>query len=201
LVSIQNSPVLAAGINALTPALGGAKITCLAGHFTGTSASNGTCANVSYPLLDNDVFFQNRSLYIGIGNLGSGVINQQNVVALYNAFTGTQVASQPSADAQTVNSGGKIITGGTGACDLSKNQYWDIGVRGDTGPTDHTSTITLNPVYSLITAGYNGTAANHNSNSNPTVVSRTATIENAPGEYGRRRNLAGAPGHLRCDRS
>jgi hypothetical protein len=133
--------------------------------------------------LYNDVFWQNRSFYIGVGNLGTGTTNQQNVVALYNAFVGGQVANQPSADAQTANSGGTIITGGTGACFPSTNNYWDLGVRGDTGPSDHSSTVTLNPVYSLITAGYTGTATNHNANSNPAMVSQYCNGSRTPPEY------------------
>jgi hypothetical protein len=182
LVAIQNSPVFTAAITALTPNLLGTKITCPTGHAQGNVA-NGTCATVSYPLLDNDVFWQNRSFYIGVGSLGTGTVNQQNVVALYNAFVANKVNSQPSTDAQIVNGGGHIITGGTGACDTSTNNYWDIGVRGDLGPTDHSSTVTLNPVYSLITAGYTGTASNHNANSNPTVVSQYCNGSRTPPEY------------------
>lgn len=182
LVSIQNSSVFTDAINALPAGLAGLKLTCPTGHAQGAVA-NGSCASVSYPLLYNDVFWQNRSFYIGVGSLGANTLNQQNVVALYNAFLGSQVPNQPSTDAQTVNSGGKIITGGTGACFPNNNNYWDIGVRGDLGPTDHTSTVTLNPVYSLITAGYTGTTTNHNSNGNPTVVSQYCNGSRTPPEY------------------
>jgi hypothetical protein len=182
LVAIQNSPVFTAAINGVTPVLG-VRILCPPGHSQGAVA-NGSCASVSYPLLYNDVFWQNRSFYIGVGSLGTGTVNQQNVVALYNAFLGSQVANQPSTDAQTVNGGGKIITGGTGACFPNNTpQFWDIGVRGDLGPTDHSSTVTLNPIYSLITAGYTGTASNHNSNNNPTVISQYCNGSRTPPEY------------------
>ena len=80
------------------------------------------------------------------------------------------------------------------------NNYWDIGVRGDTGPTDHSSTVTLNPVYSLITAGYTGTAANHNATRNPTVVSQYCNGSRTPPEYAAR-YLAGAAGYLGCHRA
>ena len=53
-VSIQNSAVLTANINLITPT---PTITCPAGHFAGTTATNGTCRKISYPLLDNDVIF------------------------------------------------------------------------------------------------------------------------------------------------
>jgi hypothetical protein len=178
LVAIQNSSVFTEAINGI-PSVLGVKIICPAGHFSGTAA-NGNCAQVSYPLLYNDVFWQNRSFYIGVGSLGTGTVNQQNVVALYNAFLGSKVTSQPSADANTVNSGGKIITGGTGACFPSTNDFWDIGVRGDLGPTDHSSTFTLNPQYTFVTSGY---ASNNNSNSNPTVVSQYCNGSRTPPEY------------------
>jgi hypothetical protein len=174
LVSIQNSPVLVANLPAT--------ITCPAGHFAGTTATNGTCRSVSYPLIANDVFWQNRSFYIGVGALGTGTQNQQNVVALYNAFTTTAAASQPSADATSPNGGGMIITGGTGACVPAS--YWDIGVRGDTGPTNHSSTVTLAPSYSVLTniTGYNAVAL-HNAASNPTVVSQYCNGSRWPPEF------------------
>ena len=85
------------------------------GPLRGTNAKNGTCRSVSYPMLDNDVFWENRSFHIGVGALGAE-LNQQNVVALYNAFTTTPAPNQPQADATTANGNGAIITGGTGAC-------------------------------------------------------------------------------------
>ena len=183
LVSIQNSPVFMDAINGLSANILGVKITCPAGHYQSSGTldvgANGTCKSVSYPLLYNDVFWQNRAFYIGVGSLDTGTRNQQNVVALYNAFVGTQVKSQPPADASTVVSGGSVITGGTGACDLSTNNYWDIGVRGDTGPTDHSSTVTLNPVYSFLTSGY---TSNHSSNQNPTMVSQYCNGSRMPPE-------------------
>ena len=46
-------------------------------------------------MLYNDVFWQNRSFYIGVGALGIGPINQQNVVSLYDAFTGNPGTPAP----------------------------------------------------------------------------------------------------------
>ncbi len=71
------------------------------------------------------------------------------MVALYNAFTTTQAPSQPQADATTANVDGVLVTGGTGACAAAS--YWDIGVRGDTGPSNHASGVTLAPTYSVLT--------------------------------------------------
>ncbi len=156
LVSLQNSAVLEANLPA-----GG--VTCPAGHYAGTTATNGTCAKASYPLLANDVFWQNSSYYIGVGALSTTY--QQNVVALYNAFTTTQVATESA----------------TGAC-LPGRSYWDIGVRGDTGPANHASGVTLAPTYSVLTdaADYPGS---NNLGSNPTFVSQYCDGSRTPPEF------------------
>jgi hypothetical protein len=70
LVTMQNTALLTTSLNGLT-------VTCPSGHGTGQ-----TCKNFSVPLLSNDVFWQNRSFYIGVGPLGPGSQNQQNVVAI-----------------------------------------------------------------------------------------------------------------------
>jgi hypothetical protein len=59
----------------------------------------------------NDVFWQNRSFFIGVGGLGTGQQNQQSVVTLYDSFTTTAAETQPQADATTANGSGTIITG------------------------------------------------------------------------------------------
>jgi hypothetical protein len=180
LVSIQNS-------SNLTGALAGITVTCPAGHYAGTTATNGSCRTVSYPELYNDVFWQNRAFYIGVGSLGLGTLNQQNVVAMYEAFTSTRAPSQPAADATTPNGAGVLITGGTGACTPATGapNYWDIGVRGDTGPTNHSSLTTLAPTYSVITdiADYSATAL-HNTGSNPHVLSQYCNGSRVPPENG-----------------
>jgi hypothetical protein len=162
LVAIQNSVQL-------TSSLPGT-LTCPTGH--------PNCATVSFPLLSNDVFWQNRAFYIGVGALGGGTLNQQNVVALYNAFTSTQAASQPSADATTANGNGTTTTGGTGAC-VTPASYWDIGVRGDSSPTTHESGVTLALDHSVI-AGYSGTG---NTSANPTVISQYCNGSRVPPEF------------------
>src|SRR6202051_4817698 len=152
LVAVGNSPQLISGLAGVGP------LTCPTNH--------PNCASVSYPYLANDVFWQNRSYYIGVGALSSQY--QQNVVSLYSAFAQTAAANQPSAEATQSNGSGTIITGGTGACTPGAS-YWDIGVRGDTGPSNHGSGFTLAPTYSVITdvADY---SASNNSGANPTVV-------------------------------
>jgi hypothetical protein len=163
LVSIQNSATLVGNLN-------GVSITCPPNH--GTSGSTATCKSFSVPLLYNDLFFENRSYYIGITGPGTGNHNQQNEVALFNAFTSTQAATQAS----------------TGACPTFPiTSYWDIGVRGDQGPASHSSTLTLSPVYSFLTDpvgdGY-GAAASHNSGADPAVTRRYCNGSRIPPEAG-----------------
>jgi hypothetical protein len=173
LVAIQNSAQLVGALPGL--------VICPAGHAIGT-LFNGNCRRFSVPLLSNDVFWQNRAFYIGVGALGSGTENQQNVVSLFNAFTTTQAVSQPKTDATTANGGGIIITGGTGAC-TSPASFWDIGVRGDTGPANHGSGLKLAPAFSVLTdAGDYGGA--NNTALNPTVLSQYCNGSRVPPELG-----------------
>jgi hypothetical protein len=173
LVSIQNSSNLTGSLPAT--------VICPSGHAVGVNLTNGACRNYSVPILYNDVFWQNRSFHIGVGALGTGAQNQQNVVALYNAFTTTQVVTQPSPDATAANGNGAIITGGTGAC-VTPASYWDIGVRGDTGPSNHSSGLTLAPTYSVITDAGDYAGAN-NTAGNPTVLSQYCNGSRTPPEF------------------
>ena len=165
LVAIQHSAVLAANLPSGT---GGVNVVCPPGHFQ-TTATNGSCKTVSYPKLENNVFWHNSAHYIGVGALSPQF--QQNVVSLFNAFTHTAVASQPSADSSTTTSGSTTITGGTGAC-VSGTQYWDIGVRGDTGPTNHSSGVTLRATDSVLTPGASAVLASGNSTADPRFLSQ-----------------------------
>ena len=151
LVAIQHSAVLTANMQPLT-------ITCPSDH--------PNCTKVSYPKLENDIFWQNSSYYISVGGIAPGTQNQQNVVTLLN-MNGSAPASQ------TV----------TGQCVAAS--YWDIGVRGDTGPTNHSSTVTLAPSYSALTSlggGY-GTAGLHNSATNPSFLSQYCDGSRQPPEF------------------
>jgi hypothetical protein len=115
LVSVTNSAVLVANLPS--------GMRCPTGHGDAT----GACKQYSVPLVDNDVIASNRSFIIGVGSFGGGLVNQQKIVALYNAFAsgnsfpGTAVTGQ----------------GTTGACDDPGASYWDIGVRGDSDPAHH----------------------------------------------------------------
>ncbi len=152
LVSVTNSAVLVANIGLLPGGTG--SVTCPTNH--GTS---GSCTKYSVPALYNDLFWQNRSMMIGVGGLNTTALqNQQNTVTLYNADfgkTAVPAASQTS----------------TGACNDTNASYWDIGVRGDVQPGDH-SGGTLSPLYSLLTN--NGSLTENGGGSNnllaPTAV-------------------------------
>ncbi|PYU26943.1 MAG: hypothetical protein DMG30_00750, partial [Acidobacteria bacterium] len=113
IVAIQNSAVLRANLPATGPSA--VVVTCPTGH--------PNCRSISYPKLENNVIWHNSPYYIGVGALGAGTLNQQHLVALFNAFTGTRPASQTT----------------TGQCVTAS--YWDLGVRGDTGPTNHASGV------------------------------------------------------------
>jgi hypothetical protein len=192
LVSIQNSSVLVANLPAT--------VTCPASHYQpGTSASTTnpgtsgavqpTCAKVSYPLMQNNIFWQNSAYYIGVGALSAQF--QQSVVSLYDAFTTTLAPTQPQTDSTVANGAGVTITGGTGACVLpltGTTSWWDIGVRGDLGPTTHESTVTLNPYYTVLTSttGYttNSTTTGHNTTNNPNFTSQYCDGSRTPPEFG-----------------
>jgi hypothetical protein len=120
------------------------------------------CQGFSNPLLQNNVIWQNRSFFIGVGNLGQGNLNQQKLVSLFNAFTGTAAPVQTAA--------GQCTTGVS---------YWDIGVRGDTGPGNHGSGFTLSPAYSLLDdpTDYPGAS---NIGNDPSIVSQYCNGSRVP---------------------
>jgi hypothetical protein len=178
LVVMQNSPQLTASITAgldQPPFPAPGRITCPPGNYAPGTAANGTasslggtCAYVSFPELYNNMFWQNRSFQVGVGVLGTGQQNQQNVVTLYNA------AFPPSTT--------PVLPGNqtsTGFCP-SGSSYWDIGVRGDTGPTNHGGGYTLNPLHGALTSsnGYSAT----NLTANPNVVSQYCNGSRVPPE-------------------
>ena len=74
----------------------------------------------------------------------------------------------------------------TGAVPRARASYWDIGVRGDTGPSNHGSgDHRSHPTYSVLTdaTDYPG-AASTTSGSNPTVVSQYCNGSRVPPELG-----------------
>jgi len=165
LVSLHNSPQMTSSFTT-------GAIVCPQGRFQpGTGATNGTCTHISYPILYNNIFWQNRAFQIGVGSLGTGTQNQQNVVSLFNAAFNGSIGSPAASQAFT------------GACPAGSS-YWDIGVRNDRGPTDHTgSGFRLNPLNGVLspgTSGYSGT----NLTSNPLAVSQYCNGSRVPPENG-----------------
>ncbi|HYK90384.1 MAG TPA: hypothetical protein VE398_16535, partial [Acidobacteriota bacterium] len=141
----------------LRQAYAGLTLTCPAGH--------PNCSGFSNPILFGDVIVENRSFHVGITGPGSGNLNQQNLIGLFDAFTSTAAPTQAT----------------TGACSTGVS-YWDLGVRGDgvtNGAPNHASGFTLTPVSSFVTAGYTG---NGNSNSNPAVIASYCNGSRVPPE-------------------
>jgi hypothetical protein len=103
-------------------------VSCPAGHTTTSDAK--ACAKFSVPLLDGDIFWQNRSFNIAT-NAGA-----HNAVALTPNLSQTQT-------------GGCSTNGGASGT----ASFWDIGVYGDSGPTDHGSGFTLAPTNSILSSG------------------------------------------------
>jgi hypothetical protein len=118
-----------------------ANILCPTNHGVGGTApggrTNGACRHISYPILFNDVLWQNRAFNIVVTQPTAGSGAQQATVELVPALNQTS----------------------TGACQaLPALSYWDIGLRGDHGPTDHASGFTFTPEASVLTSttGYPG---------------------------------------------
>jgi len=202
LVSDINSPVLQANL----PASGGIfGFSCPYATLNGGGTS---CRYFSNPVLDNNIFWHNRSMFISLTSPTPGPTNQQNTVTLFNANfggAGAAVPSQPQGAATVANGSGVIITGGTGACVAPNGQttlaalqtatnYWDIGVRGDTSPTNHvviTSvlpnvTLRHTPNYSVVTnlAAYTGAGGTGNVSTDPTVLQQYCNGSRVPPEAG-----------------
>jgi len=147
-----------------------ASILCPVDHGVGGSApggrTNGACRNVSFPILYNDVFWRNRAFNIVVTQPTAGSGSQQATVALVPALNQTS----------------------TGQCVTTGASYWDIGLRGDTGPNNHSSAYTFTPRASVLTsiAGYpgGGTGFRANTASNPNVVSQYCNGSKRPPEAG-----------------
>jgi hypothetical protein len=120
------------------------------------------CSHYSFPVLRNDVFWQNRTFFITVGGLNPNIPGLQNIVTLN----------------PTLNQAGHQ----TGFCD-PKAVYWDIGAYGDTKPSDHSSGMRLSPQYSIITDAGDYPNA-HNSSANPNVVSQYCNGARVPPEGG-----------------
>ena len=129
------------------------------------------CRTVSYPRLQNDMFWQNRAFHILVGNLGAGALSQQNLVTLEPALNQTVVGQ-----CQTTG-----VAAGTGPI------YWDLGVRGDlldlTNTPGHNSGYVLNPRNSILTrADVNYSATNQAGTANPALVTQYCNGAKVPPE-------------------
>jgi hypothetical protein len=146
----------------LTTTFTGLTITCP----TGQSATG--CRTYSNPILANNIIWQNRSFYIGITGPGTGNLNQQNLVGLFDAFTSTAAPSQTG-----------LATGSClGTPAFPGTSYWDLGVRGDTSLAGG-SGFRLTPTNSVLSSGgYGGT----NSTTAPPVVSQYCNGSRVPPE-------------------
>ncbi|KAA6464599.1 choice-of-anchor D domain-containing protein [Acidobacteria bacterium AB60] len=130
LVAVENSASLQSSLPVSITCPAYHSLTATGGRLSNATVSNGSCRTYSYPLLLNNIFWDNSAYYIGVGALSNGF--QQNVVTLYNAFTTTPAANQTA----------------TGQC-VGGLSYWDIGVRGDMTVAGHESGLSLLPLYSL----------------------------------------------------
>ena len=166
----QPAGVSAAGHTAEFLASLPASITCPPGHPLNTpnpnnGVVNGACRTASFPILYNDVLWQNRAFHIVVVNPTSGT--QQATVTLAPQLNQTT----------------------TGQCVTTGANYWDIGLRGDTGPTNHSSGVTFQPKASVLTAisGYGAGPAGfgpNTSNFSPGVVKQYCNGSKVPPEAG-----------------
>jgi hypothetical protein len=88
----------------LTTTFTGLTIECPFGE---PETGNGSCLAISNPLLMNNLINQNRSFRVAVGTLGTGTLNQQNLITLSPQLTQTS----------------------TGSCAAGAS-YLDMGVRG-----------------------------------------------------------------------
>lgn len=135
-------------------------------------ANNPGCASFSNPYLANDLIWQNRTFFIGVGTSVQSAY-QQNLVTLYNSVFNSGVPSTT----------GTALTGqsATGQC-VTGSSYWDIGVRGDTGPGNHASGFTVNPTYSALTNASETPAGLGNLNMNPAFAGQYCNGSRVPPE-------------------
>ncbi|HUX90498.1 MAG TPA: choice-of-anchor Q domain-containing protein [Gallionellaceae bacterium] len=165
-VTMQNTPNMTAALPA--------SVVCPSGYGYSTLA-NGECRQVSLPQLGNNVLWHNRAFHVEVGALGTGQQAQQAVVtlvpALNQALTGA--CATQGTDVGAPGSGGPV-------------NYWDIGVRGDTGPTGGNqlgtggTDIRLAPSYSILSSG--GYTGNNNLGDDPLVVSQYCNGARIPPE-------------------
>lgn len=168
LVAIRNS----AALTGMLPSTTVPTVRCPAGHYDPAGPqNNGSCRSFSYPLLANNLFWQNSAYQIGVGPLTTTF--QQKVISLYNAaYTGTST--------------GTLVGNQTATGQCLAASYWDIGVRGDTGPGQYaTGNPILAPMYSSLTnTSEVGHGANNLTATAPSFVSQYCNGSRQPPEFG-----------------
>ena len=127
--------------------------------FTDPTVNCGTgysqCTKFSNPLLQNNIFWQNRAFRI----------------------TTASTSSAPGVES-TVQLLPSLTQSATGACPTGAT-YWDIGVYGDTSPNNHGSGLTLSPVGSVLSTGhYDAT----NTSANPGFAAQACNGSRVPPE-------------------
>ena len=138
LVTMRNTPNLVDAMNGL-PSFLGVRWLCPSGYgYSGgiLGIANANCGLLSLPRAFNDMFWQNRAFHVEITGAGTGLQSQQNLVSLLPTLN------------QAV----------TGQCAAGAS-YWDVGVRDDTGPTNHNGGATLslrNSILTSLAGGYTG---------------------------------------------
>jgi hypothetical protein len=152
-----------------------ASITCPAGHPINigsplTGVVNGDCRTVSFPVLFNNVLWQNRAFHIDVTQPGPNSGAQQATVTLVPQLNQTN-------------------TGDCIAPQANTSLYWDIGLRGDTSPTNHGSGHTFQPQASVLTdiTGYPSAGAGFKANTSgfsPGVVKQYCNGSKIPPEAG-----------------
>jgi len=157
LVSVSNSPVLQANIDLLSTSTNPTSnpFRCPIGHGTApTTTAKASCYFNSIPEMFNDVVWQNRSFYIGVGGLGSATANQnqQNVVTLYPKGSTTAAGTQSATGSCVTNPATPV------------SSYWDLGFRGDQNLASH-SASGFAPNFSVVAATSYGKASNLTSTS------------------------------------
>ena len=114
------------------------------------------CTKFSNPSLQSNIFWQNRAFRITTGAVPT-IPSLETTVQLVPALTQTA----------------------TGSCPAGAN-YWDVGVYGDTGPTNHGSGLTLHPQGSILSSG--GYTGSGNSSANPGFVAQYCNGSRVPPE-------------------
>jgi hypothetical protein len=143
LVTMRNTPNLIEAMNGLPPIIFlGVPIhwACPSGYgYSGILGIDGNCGQLSLPRAFNDMFWQNRAFHVEITGAGAGLQSQQNLVSLLPMLN--QAAT------------GDCATGAS---------YWDVGVRNDTSPGNHSGGATLSLSNSILTSATGGYASNGN---------------------------------------